>query len=993
MMDLFRDGGLFKRATTPEAIGSAMAVQGMANTASMGPGTPIAPSRGYSVRPRATDYPAGVNISTQSRRAWGRTGYDVLRELMRAYDIAQMCKNHKIDELRSMEPLLTPMDGFKGDGESAVAAARAAIAFPDREHSWDEWLSLWLDNLLTFDSGPLYRRRNRAGQIIALEVVDGSTIYPLVDEHGRRPMAPAPAYQQVIKGQASVDFTAEDLTYARFRPQTDSPFGMAPLESIMMTVNTDMRLQWHFLQMFTAGNIPGGFMEAPPDLSSPDQINEFQDYWNATFDGDQETKHKVVFVPAGSKFHQTVPDSFDPEFPKYLAIKVAGAFGVVPQDLGLTDDVNRATGETQTDTQFRVNTLPWVRFVESIVTRYLQHDLGLPVQLKLNTGRDKEDRLTEAQAWKLYIESGMASADEGREQILGLPVDNERPVPRGLVLPRQGFVPLVSLLAISGKVDAETKAPADDQPIPETPFAGTPGLMPDKLPGSPEFHRAPINPDEPQFPDLEHEHPETGTIAKPVTKELTAGVTSATGITGIDRLDHDLEKSEVKVAGAAIKASDTGRVLMIQRTLDPEDPAGGAWEFPGGHLDAGEDPIDAAVREWQEETGLDWPADAKLSGEWSNDHYAGLVFKIATEASIPINTGDGEDGETLAWFHPDHLDGFPALREELAANLPNDELAKAAARELAKFRTFTKARAKTGKWRDFEFESIPEPVAKHLNDTARAEFTKDEPFGGTDAGPKAGTPSWRDNPPVMAPQHSVDLALTDYWAPQVRDSLMEMWKTADFDAAITAAQGVGDAGMDIFRDVARRVLNGSVQPSTLEQVLTNAWADAYNAGTMAAKVQMGSIPKEWDDWKPGMTDANKITALEWKETLQEAGITLKGITDTTVNKLAYRIADGVNAGDPSDVIGGMLDDILGDPLRSELIAHTETARMLTNAAMDQYALFGVKQWDLVTSAGACPTCLSLEDQNPHEVGDGKQPPVHPRCRCAASPHLEGQPHG
>lgn len=993
-MDLFRDGLIKRAAGVPQPISDALVVQGMAHGGSMGPGAPLTPSRGYSVRPRATDYPVGANIASRSRQAWGRTSYDVLRELMRSYDIAQMCKNHKIDELRSMEPLFTPMDGFKGNGESAVAAARAALAFPDREHSWDEWLSLWLDNLLTFDSGPLYRRRNRSGQIIALEVVDGSTVYPLIDDHGRRPLAPAPAYQQVIKGQASVDFTAEDITYARFRPQTDSPFGMAPLESIMMTVNTDMRFQWHLLQMFTEGSIPGGFMEVPPDVNSADQVAEWQDYWDATFMGDQSIVHKLIAVPNGAKFTGTAPAAFDPNFPKYLAIKVAGAFGVVPQDLGLTDDVNRATGETQTDTQFRVNTLPWVRFVEAILTHYLQHDLGLPVQIKLNTGRDKEDRLTEAQAWKLYIESGMASPDEGREQILGLPVDNERPVPRGLVLPRQGFVPLVSLLAISGKVDAETKAPADDQPLPETPFAGTPGLMPDKLPGSPEFHRAPINPDEPQFPGLEHEHPETGTVAPataPVTKELTAGVTSATGITGIDQVKDDLEKGEATVAGAAVKAADTGRVLMIQRYLDPEDPAGGTWEFPGGHLDPGESPKAAAIREWEEETGLEFPADASVFGEWTSPdgNYAGFIYKIATEASVPINTGDGEDGETLAWFHPDHLPGFPALREELAANLPEDELAKATAKELAKFRTFTKARAKSGKWRDFEFEAIPAPVAKHLNDTARADFAKDE-HAGTDARPKAGTGSWRDDPPVLAPQHAVDLALTDYWAPQIRDSLLEMWKAQDLNAAITAADGIGDMGVGVFRQVARQVLSGAVQPSTLEQVIYNAWADAYNVGVMAAKVQMGTIPPGWDTWKPGMTDANRVTELGWKETLDDAKITLKGITDTTMNKLAYRIADGVNAGDPSDIIGGALDEVLDDPLRAELISHTETARMLTNAAMDQYALFGVKQWDLVTSAGACPICLSLEDQNPHEVGDGKQPPVHPRCRCAASPHLEGQ---
>lgn len=876
MLDLFREGGLLGRATTPAPISDAMALQGMSNNGTMGPGTPITPSRGYSVRPRATDYPAGVNITTATRRAWGRTGYEVLRELMRAYDVAQMCKNHKIDELRSMEPLLTPMDGFRGDGEAAVAAARAAIAFPDREHPWDEWLSLWLNSVLTFDSGPLYRRRNKAGEIIALEVIDGSTIEPLVDENGRRPKAPAPAYQQIIKGQSSVDFTAEDIIYPRFRPQEDSPYGMAPLETVVMATNTDMRFQWHLLQMFTEGSIPGGFMEVPPDLSSPDQIAEWQDYWDATFMGDQSIVHKLIAVPNGAKFTGTAPAAFDREFPKYLAVKVAGAFGVVPQDLGLTDDVNRATGETQTDTQFRVNTLPWVQFVEGILTRYLQHDLGLPVQFKLNTGRDKEDRLTEAQAWKLYIESGMASADEGREQILGLPVDNERPVPRGLVLPRQGFVPLVSLLAISGKVDPETKAPADDMPLPEAPFSGTPGLMPDKLPGAPEFHRAPINPDEPRFPGLEHEHPDTGTVAKPdpasVAKELTAGVTTATGITGVDRVPADDEDDDGDIVDESAPAQDVTK-------------------------------------------------------------------------------------------------------------------------ELAKFRAFTKARAKTGKWRDFEFEAIPAPVAKHLNDAAREQFArdrlvKDEPFGGGDASPKAGTPSWRDDPPVMAPQHAVDLSLTDYWAPRVQASLMDLWSSADLENAVTATAGVGDVGMKIFRDTARGLLNGSIQPSTLEQVLTNAWADAYNAGSMAAKVQMGNIPTGWDSWKPGMTDANSITALEWKETLQQAGITLKGITDTTVNRLAYRIADGVNNGDPSDVIARSLNDVLDDPARAEKIAQTETARMLNNAATAQYAAYGVTEWTWVTSAGACASVCAPKEGLHFPVGENLIP-AHPYCRCAASPYIEG----
>jgi hypothetical protein len=181
-----------------------------------------------------------------------------------------------------------------------------------------------------------------------------------------------------------------------------------------------------------------------------------------------------------------------------------------------------------------------------------------------------------------------------------------------------------------------------------------------------------------------------------------------------------------------------------------------------------------------------------------------------------------------------------------------------------------------------------------------------------------------------------------------------------------------------------------VQPSTLEQVVTNAWADAYNVGIMSAQKQMGATVPDWGAWKPGMTDANQITALGWKEALEASGHTIKDVTDTTINRLAYKIADGVNAGDPSDVIGRSLRDVLGDPARSEMIAQTETARMLTNAAMAQYQALGVTHWDWIGSADACSeTCIPGIAGGPYRTDQDALIPAHPFCRCAASPHIEG----
>jgi ADP-ribose pyrophosphatase YjhB (NUDIX family) len=55
-----------------------------------------------------------------------------------------------------------------------------------------------------------------------------------------------------------------------------------------------------------------------------------------------------------------------------------------------------------------------------------------------------------------------------------------------------------------------------------------------------------------------------------------------------------------KVAAAVLVEKD-GKVLLVRRA---NDPARGLWTLPAGFIDAGEDPVQAAVRECLEETGL-----------------------------------------------------------------------------------------------------------------------------------------------------------------------------------------------------------------------------------------------------------------------------------------------------------------------------------------------------------------------------------------------------
>lgn len=148
----------------------------------------------------------------------------------------------------------------------------------------------------------------------------------------------------------------------------------------------------------------------------------------------------------------------------------------------------------------------------------------------------------------------------------------------------------------------------------------------------------------------------------------------------------------ITCAGIAIVANNTGRVLMLQRALEDGDPASGKWEFPGGKLENSEDPLEAAKREWKEETGSLIPK-GKFDGSWVSDNgiYKLFIYRIENESDLDINMDhedrrvlnpddpDGDQIEVVAWWKIEDLFSNPALREEARATdwgLLNKELKK-----------------------------------------------------------------------------------------------------------------------------------------------------------------------------------------------------------------------------------------------------------------------------------------------------------------------------
>src|SRR5690348_12439909 len=65
-------------------------------------------------------------------------------------------------------------------------------------YTFAEWLGQFLEEHYVLDALAIYPRYTYGGDLYSLEILDGSTIKPLLDNRGGRPAPPHPAYQQIV---------------------------------------------------------------------------------------------------------------------------------------------------------------------------------------------------------------------------------------------------------------------------------------------------------------------------------------------------------------------------------------------------------------------------------------------------------------------------------------------------------------------------------------------------------------------------------------------------------------------------------------------------------------------------------------------------------------------------------------------------------------------------------------------------------------------------
>jgi 8-oxo-dGTP diphosphatase len=120
--------------------------------------------------------------------------------------------------------------------------------------------------------------------------------------------------------------------------------------------------------------------------------------------------------------------------------------------------------------------------------------------------------------------------------------------------------------------------------------------------------------------------------------------------------------AEIHVVAGAIADAD-GRVLIAQRPRGRH--MAGRWEFPGGKLAAGEEPLEGLKRELSEELGISVRAARpliRLRHEYPDRRVLLDVWQVTDYEGLP----QALDAQALAWAKPDDLPEHDLLEADRA---------------------------------------------------------------------------------------------------------------------------------------------------------------------------------------------------------------------------------------------------------------------------------------------------------------------------------------
>jgi Inorganic Pyrophosphatase/Phage portal protein len=383
----------------------------------------------YTNQPREWNFPVGYNLNYIPQRIGL---YGMLRNMRQSWGVLSTVESTRMDQLLRIPWTIQRKDKPRASS-TAVDQMRKFFRRPDGKLSYSQWTRKLLFDLFDIDAPSIFiDRDNGLGKIQNVQVLDGATIFPLIDDTGRRPdtqlevdgdgvtyLRRQPAFQQIIYGLPMVNLSEDQIHYPIMRPRPEMPvFGYSPIEQIFIETMEAIRKTLYQVEFWRSGSMPE-LIVTVPDAWTPRQIASYQGHFDALLSGNLSLKSKVRFVPGGMKpfdIKNASGESLWSHRDEMLIRLACYAFSVSPTPF--IQQNNRATAQNAATSAQEEGLYPLMSwFKDDVMDFIIQDAFGFDDIEFVYLPRPEVDLLKQAQIHKIQLDEGFRTRNEVREEL------------------------------------------------------------------------------------------------------------------------------------------------------------------------------------------------------------------------------------------------------------------------------------------------------------------------------------------------------------------------------------------------------------------------------------------------------------------------------------------------------------------------------------------------------------------------------------------------
>jgi HK97 family phage portal protein len=241
--------------------------------------------------------------------------------------------------------------------------------------------------------------------------LDATSMRVRYDDHGY-----IMGYVQRL-GQNTVQFAPEEVIHFRLNSRGSTQYGMSPIETLLMAVDTDLKAQIYITKYYENFGAPKGLYKMKN--ATPEQVRRNRLYL-ATQVAGIENSHRNLMLEGDVEYQQIsseMKDTASLDVRRFLREEIFAVYGIPPSKVAVIEsgNIGSGTGDAQ-DAAFKKETVyPMQNKIGGKLTLQLIRTLfGIDTYQFTFNREDSEDALSKAKVHQIYLQGGVVDSNEVR---------------------------------------------------------------------------------------------------------------------------------------------------------------------------------------------------------------------------------------------------------------------------------------------------------------------------------------------------------------------------------------------------------------------------------------------------------------------------------------------------------------------------------------------------------------------------------------------------